>query len=186
MTEETSRRSDRIFLTGFMGSGKSTIGPILANTIGYEFLDVDKTIESRENKTVNELFREHGEAHFRSLERSLITGIVGRRGLVISLGGGTVTDPDTFRIITTSGILVYLKMTPEQLYRRLHHRSDRPLLSDDQGNRLTEEALRERIQTLFAAREPLYARADIVVVTDELRVGLTVDSIVKRLNHFLR
>ena len=184
--DEGTLRKDRIYLTGFMGSGKSTIGPILANTIGYEFLDIDRTIEAREGKSVNAIFRDQGEMHFRSLERTLIAEISERRGLVVSLGGGTVTDPETFRMITANGVLVYLKVTPDQLYRRLHRRADRPLLSDEEGNRLSEEALRERIDILYSAREPLYARADIIVLTDELRVGLTVDTIVKRLNHFLR
>ncbi len=186
MTEDLRSRKDRIYLTGFMGSGKSTIGPILANTIGYEFVDIDRAIEAREGKTVNENFREHGEPHFRTLERSLIADISGRRGLVVSLGGGTVTDPETFRLVVSSGVLVYLKVNEDQLFKRLHHRTDRPLLSDMEGNRLEEETLRERIRQLYNAREPLYARADIVVVTDDLRVGLTVDSIVRRLNHILR
>ncbi len=186
MTEQPVSRRDRVYLTGFMGSGKSTIGPILANTIGYDFVDIDKLIESREGKTVNEIFREEGESHFRKLERTLIGELSLRRGMVISLGGGTVTDPDTFHAISTTGILIYLKVTPEQLYRRLHHRTDRPLLSDAEGNRLADEVLRERIRILYEAREPIYSRADIVVPTDDVRVGLTVDAIVKRLNQFLR
>ena len=186
MTDEQSSRKDRIYLTGFMGSGKSTIGPILANTVGYDFVDVDRTIESREGKTVNEIFQEHGEKYFRKLERDIINEISARRGIVISLGGGTVTDPEIFHLITSTGIMVYLKVTPEQLFRRLHHRTDRPLLSDAEGNRLSEEVLRDRIRVLYEAREPLYARADIVIPTDDVRIGLTVDTIVKRLHQFFR
>lgn len=186
MTDPLLLRKDRIYLTGFMGSGKSTIGPILANTIGYDFLDIDRTIEAREGKTVSEIFRENGEQYFRTMERTIIVQISTRRRLVISLGGGTVTDPETLRAIIASGILVYLKVTPEQLYRRLHRKTDRPLLSDIEGNRLSDTELRERIQTLYAAREPIYSKADITILTDEIRVGLTVDQIVKRLSRYLR
>ena len=186
MTDPLFLRKDRIYLTGFMGSGKSTIGPILANTIGYDFLDIDRSIETREGRTVTEIFRERGEEYFRSIEREIIARICSQPRLVVSLGGGTITDQETFRIIASSGILVYLKVAPEQLYRRLHRRSDRPLLSDLEGNRLSEPELRKRIQTLHAAREPIYSKADIVVETDEVRVGLTVDRIVKRLSRYLR
>jgi len=186
MTDPVPVRKERIYLTGFMGSGKSTIGPILANSLGFNFVDIDKLIERREGKTVNEIFREHGEAHFRGLERSIITELSARPGLVISLGGGTITDPEIFTTIITSGILVYLKITPEQIYRRLHRRTDRPLLTDIGGEKLSEEALRQRIQSLFAAREPFYAKADIIIHTDDVRVGLTVDQIVRRVSPLLR
>lgn len=186
MTDPLLLKKDRVYLTGFMGSGKSTIGPILANTIGYDFLDIDRTIEAREGKAVTEIFRERGESYFRALEREIIEQIRSRFRLVISLGGGTVTDPEAFQIIRTSGILVYLKVTPEQLFKRLHRRTDRPLLSDIGGNQLSEPELRERIRTLHAAREPIYSEADIIILTDGIRVGLTVDKIVKRLSRYVR
>ncbi len=186
MNETLRERRDRIYLTGFMGSGKSTIGPILANTIGYEFADIDRLIEAREGRSVRTIFLESGEQHFRTLERTVIGELSARTHLVVSLGGGTVTDPVTFNVIITSGILIYLKVTPNQLYERLHRRTDRPLLSDDEGNLLSEPALRERINTLFEEREPLYSRADIVVPTDGTRVGITVDAIVRRLSRYLR
>jgi len=186
MTDQISLRKDRIFLMGFMGSGKSTIGPILANTIGYDFLDIDRAIETRTKKSVTEIFREDGEQYFRSVERDIISQIIAHPRLVVSLGGGTVTDPELFRVIASSGILVYLKVTPEQLYRRLHRKTDRPLLADIEGNRLGEPELRDRIQTLYTSREPIYSKADIVVMTDDTRVGITVDQIVKLLSRHLR
>jgi shikimate kinase len=179
------RRKDRIYLTGFMGSGKSTIGPILANTIGYDFVDVDRRIEEKTGKTVSEIFLESGEVHFRGLERELLSELSSVPRLVISLGGGTAVDPQTFRFITTSGILIYLKTTPEQIYRRLHFKNDRPMLTDAAGQRLGEEQLRERIQALFLLREPVYARADITIHTDGKKVGITVDEIVRRLSTIL-
>ena len=168
-----------------MGSGKSTIGPILANTIGYDFTDIDHSIEEREGKSIKDIFREAGEEHFRSLERRVLSEVIGKKHLVISLGGGTIADPTNFQSISSSGILVYLKTTPEQIYRRLHHKLDRPVLTDLRGEQLSTDELRARIQELFARREPFYARADIIIGTDEQRVGVTVDQIVRKLSPFL-
>jgi shikimate kinase len=179
-------RGERVFLTGFMGSGKSTIGPILANTIGYEFLDIDKAIEQREGRSINEIFQEEGEPYFRSIERDLLVTVSTRDHIVVSLGGGTVADPENFRLISTSGIVVYLKATPEQIFRRLHHKLDRPVLTDIRGEKLSDEELRKRIQELYMKREPFYSRADITVETNEKRVGVTVDQIVKRLSRHVR
>jgi len=180
-----SARRERIYLTGFMGSGKTTIGPILANSIAYDFVDLDHTIEAAVGKTVREIFREQGEAYFRGLERDLIAGLAVRPRMVVSLGGGSLVDPACLQTVLTSGILVYLRLTPDQLFQRLHRRSDRPLLADAEGNRLTEDELRRRIHELFVAREPVYSRADIIIETDERRVGKTVDQIVRALSPYL-
>ncbi len=176
-----SARRERIYLTGFMGSGKSTIGPILANSIAYDFVDLDRTIEASEGRTVREIFLEKGEPYFRKLERDLVTGLAARPRIVVSLGGGTLVDPTCLQTVLTTGILVYLKLTPDQLFRRLHRRSDRPLLTDEEGSRLTEDDLRRRIRELFDAREPIYSKADITIEADEQRVGKTVDRIVRSL-----
>lgn len=170
---------DRIYITGFMGSGKSTIGPILANTLGYDFADVDRVVEKSEGRSVGEIFREQGEAYFRERELQALLALSIRPHMVISLGGGTLVQPEAFRIIRSSGILVYLKMSPEEVMRRLQHRTDRPLLLDAEGERLPEDQLRARIEKLYVERSPLYEAADVVVTTDETRVGMTVDRIVK-------
>lgn len=179
-------RKERIYLTGFMGSGKSTIGPILANTLGYDFVDVDHAIESAAGKTVNELFREHGEEYFRNLERKLIAQLSTVPHLVVSLGGGTIADRENLRVICATGILVYLKTTPEQLFRRLHHKSNRPVLRTEEGEQLPEEELWARILDLYSRREPFYVKADVIIHTDEVKVGKTVDLLVRKLSRYLR
>lgn len=168
-----------------MGSGKSTIGPILANTLGYDFVDVDKAIELETGKSVKEIFQHHGEESFRDMERRLLQDLRLRDHVVISLGGGTIADPISFPLIRESGILVYLKTAPDQLFKRLHHKTDRPVLIDDAGDRLGEDELRLRIQDLYLRREQFYEQADIVVPTDEHKLGITVDQIVKRLSGLL-
>ena len=179
--DPTIVRKDRIYLTGFMGCGKSTIGPILANTIGYDFVDVDRRIEQVEGRSINEIFTEKGERYFRDLERTVLMKVCTLPRTVISLGGGTMTVPENLEVVLATGLVVYLKITPEQLFHRLRHRSDRPLLRTADGSQLADEELKARIQLLYEAREPLYARAEIVVPTDGKRLGLTVDQIVKRL-----
>jgi shikimate kinase len=177
---------DRIYLTGFMGCGKSTVGPILANTLGYDFVDVDRTIEEAEGISIGEMFRLRGEDFFRRREREVIGQLPRDRKLVVALGGGAVVDPANRETLRTTGILVYLRVPRELLLKRLQHREDRPLLTDDGGSRLSEEDLRERIEALFRAREPFYAKADLIVDVDERHVGVTVDRVARSLAPFLR
>jgi len=181
-----AERKDRIYLTGFMGCGKSTIGPILANTLGYDFVDVDRQIEQLEGRSINEIFSDKGEKHFRELERKVLMNVCGLPRTVVSLGGGTITVAENLELVLSTGLVVYLKITPDQLFHRLRHRSDRPLLRGEDGRQLNDDELRGRIQLLYEAREPLYARADVMILTDGTKLGLTVDSIVKRISGLIR
>jgi shikimate kinase len=180
--DSTIARKDRIYLTGFMGCGKSTIGPILANTIGYDFVDVDRQIEQAEGRSINEIFTEKGEEHFRDLERKVLLKVCTHPRTVVSLGGGTMTVAENLEVVLATGLVIYLKITPDQLFHRLRHRSDRPLLRSADGNQLGDDELRTKIQLLYEAREPLYARADVIIATDGTKLGLTIDSIVKRIS----
>jgi shikimate kinase len=186
MTAPGQQRNRRIYLTGFMGSGKSTIGPILANVLGYEFVDLDSAIAAREGKSVREIFRDHGESHFRQKERETVAELSLRDGLIVSLGGGTLTDRDCLATVKATGILVYLKVPVEEIVRRLRNKTDRPMVLGPDGERLNEQELRERILQLLAQREPLYANADLTIVADQVRLGLTVDRLVRELSPLLR
>ena len=88
-----------IYLTGFMASGKSTIGPIVANTLGWEFYDLDKEIEKRERKTIPDIFKENGEKYFRKLEIEVLKELSTGNSLIISLGGGALTNQLNRKII---------------------------------------------------------------------------------------
>jgi shikimate kinase len=185
MTVRDVRRGERIYLTGFMGSGKSTIGPILANSIGYEFADLDALVEAGAGMTVAQIFREKGEEAFRAMERSVLAAVAARSRLVVALGGGVLTDPSNLALVASTGIMVYLRATPEDIAGRLRRKRDRPLILGEGGAPLGEEALRERIRSLLAEREPLYGKAEIIVDSDSSRLGLTVDRVVRRLAPFL-
>jgi shikimate kinase len=179
-------RKDIVYLTGFMGSGKSTIGPILANTIGYDFLDIDKTIEMTVNKTIMEIFASDGEGYFRELEKRIIQEISNTHSRVVSLGGGTVTKSDNLNVIKTSGVLIYLKADPQEIFHRLKLKADRPLLKGSEGARLENGELLRRISLLMQEREAFYAHADVVVNTAGRKIGQTVDEIVRRIRTLIQ
>ena len=164
-----------------MGSGKSTIGPILANSLGYNYVDVDAYIEQQEHKKVTDIFASDGELAFRKLERKALEDLANCQRFVVSLGGGTISTEENFQLVRHHGILVYLKLSPAEILLRVQHRHDRPLLKDDMGNLLPLQEMEKRVLDLLAKRELFYLRADVVIPTDRTRVGVTVDEIMKHI-----
>jgi shikimate kinase len=180
------QRNNRIYIAGFMASGKSTVGPILANSLGFDFVDLDVCIAAKEGRSVREIFSDHGEEYFRQREREEVEALSRRDRIVVSLGGGTVLDAGSMEIVTTTGILVYLKVAAEIVLRRLRNKTDRPMVLGPDGERLNEDELLQRILTLLAQREPFYTRADITLQADQEHLGLTVDRLVHELAPLLR
>ena len=174
-----------IFLTGFMGSGKSTIGPILANTIGYSFVDLDLFIEQKEKRKIGDIFKEEGEKAFRQMERAFLKEVAGNPRSVISLGGGTITDQDSLNLVKESGILVYLKADPEYIYKRLRTKSDRPMLRTADGDLMDAEQLQLRIDELLTKRKDYYEQAHVIIHTDDKKIGNTIDELVRMLRHHI-
>jgi len=172
-----------VYLTGFMGSGKSTIGPILANTLGWEFYDLDRVIENKTGMKIKEIFNVNGEESFRALERKTLLEISENEKIVISLGGGTIADEKNLKILKKTGILFYLKLSPVSAYKRLKYKRDRPVLLSDIGENFTKEDLLKRINILYEKREVFYEKSDFIIETDNMPIGKTVDQIVKIINH---
>ncbi len=170
-----------VFLAGFMGSGKSTIGPILANTLGYEFVDLDSLIEQREKEKIGKIFSDKGENYFRFVERSLVAELSHRQRMVVSLGGGTIVHQPTLDVVKQCGILIYLKADSEQIYRRLRPKGDRPLLRTPEGVLMDDEQLKVRIGELLAQRSVYYEQAHVIMQTDDKKIGMTIDTIVHKL-----
>ncbi len=175
-------RLARVFITGFMGSGKSTVGPLLAGRLGFEFVDLDGRIEAGEGKTVPEIFRERGEPEFRAMERRELGRLKDRSMIVVATGGGTLTDPGSRTIVRESGVLVYLEVSRETLIARLRGMKGRPMIASESGAPLGEERLRERVTNLFLDREPAYRQADIVADAGTLTPEGTVSSILRSLH----
>lgn len=152
---------ERVVLLGFMCSGKSSVAAELAGRLGWEHLDLDREIEAREGRTIPELFRVYGEAYFRRLEAAATEEVAGRRGVVLSPGGGWITGPARLERLGPATLSVWLQVSPEvALERAGSSRGTRPLL--DVPDPLAAA------RRLLAEREPLYRLADMAVSTDTL------------------
>lgn len=130
-----------IILTGFMGTGKTTIGKRLAQRLGYDFIDTDDRIEQRTGKTVPAIFRDLGETAFRKMEAALVRELAGLQGKVIATGGRLMLDPGNAALLAGTGRVFCLIATPEEVLDRISRdtQSDRPLLAgDDPMARITE------------------------------------------------
>lgn len=137
------------FLVGMMGAGKSTIGRMLASAIGFEFIDADRELEARSGVSIPTMFEIEGEAGFRRREAALLDELSQRAGIVLATGGGAVLDPQTRQQLRERGLVIYLRASADEVFRRTRRDKSRPLLQT--GNP------RERIEQLIAEREPLYA-----------------------------
>ncbi|MBT8380101.1 MAG: shikimate kinase [Ignavibacteria bacterium] len=165
------------YLTGFMASGKSTVGPILANALGWIFFDLDKEIEKKEEMKITEIFELKGENYFRKIENELLKTLSKNNNAIISLGGGTVASEENFNLIVSSGKIIYLKSSPEAAYKRLKYKRDRPALLFEGDDLPTEKEFTDRINSLLEKRKKYYERADYIIDTDHFPVGKTVDKI---------
>lgn len=177
----------RIYLTGFMGCGKSTIGPILANVLGYDFVDLDDAIREAAGRSVQRIFEEEGEDAFRALERLALTATGVRDHVVVALGGGALTYEANLQWTLAHGTIVYLFVPLDRLVRRLQRsRTVRPLLHDAEGRRLSSKALEEKVSGLLNRRELFYRQAHLTVNTGGMHVGAAVDAVVQALRQYAR
>ncbi len=166
-----------------MASGKSTIGQILANTIGWSFYDLDLMIEKREGKKIREIFEVEGETYFRKLEAKVLRELFELKNSIIALGGGTITYPDNLKLIKDAGFLIYLESSPEETYKRLRFKRDRPMMLFNGSEEPTHEQYINRITELLNSRKKFYDQADIKFNTDNIKIGRSVDklaSIIKK------
>lgn len=166
-----------IYLTGFMASGKSTIGPILANTLGWNFYDLDKLIEEAAGKSVRKIFEENGEDYFREFETELLKKNSELTNYIIALGGGTIANQINLEIIKSTGYLIYLESSAEETYKRLRFKRDRPALLFDGEDEPTKSEFLEKINSLLQKRITYYNQADLKINTDNCQVGRTVDKL---------
>jgi shikimate kinase len=174
-----------IYLNGFMAAGKTTIGPILANTLGWDFYDLDKVIEEESGKRIVDIFSDEGEKYFREKETEILIKLSKFKDAVISLGGGTSANSNNMEIIKNSGRIIYLKASPESLVQRLRYKTDRPIFNDISKSGDKKAEMKIKIIQLLNQREPYYNQADLIINTDEMTLGMTVDKIAKMIIHQL-
>ena len=163
-----------VVLIGFMGTGKTSTGKMLAAKLGAAFIDMDQKIEEEAGMSIPDMFARKGEAYFREQERALVKRLAARRNAVISTGGGTVKNPDNLADFKKSGVIVCLSASVDAVLARTNRRGTRPVLDGaDQGDR------RKAVEQLMAERRELYKQADYTIDTSELSPLLVVENIVR-------
>ena len=155
-----------LVLVGFMGSGKTVVGKLVAQHLGMRFIDMDEEIEKRAGKKISEIFAHDGESYFRRLERVLTKELAGQEGLVVATGGGIVLDPRNITDFRKNAILIGLGVHVDTVLRRVGRQTHRPLLEgrDKRG----------QVEKLLELRGPLYHDAGTYIETD----NRTIDEVV--------
>ena len=173
-----------IFLIGFSGSGKSTVGKLLAKKLNCSFVDIDKLIESNSRKTIPNIFKTDGEKAFRKLESAAIKNLIAEtakaKPKVIALGGGAFEDRATRLLTTENGISVWLKCSISKIYGRLRKHSDRPKLTGKKET-LSVKRQKQTIRKLLLERKDNYARADVRIITSDKTANLAALEIISKL-----
>lgn len=171
----------RIFLIGYMGSGKTTLGKAYARAMQLQFIDLDWYIEERFHKTVQELFEERKEDGFREIERNMLHEVAEFEDVIIACGGGTPCFFDNMEYMNGKGETVFLDASPEVLFRRLKiAKSKRPLLMDK-----SDEELMDVIQNALRIRIPFYSQAKYVFNAESLEDREQISCSVQRLRTLL-
>jgi shikimate kinase len=163
-----------VTLTGFMGTGKTTVGRLLADRLGKPFVDTDQRIEQLEGCPVASIFATKGEPYFRTLERRVVAAAV-TEDAVVATGGGAIVDAENYRYMHTAGPIVCLTADVDVILERTANDSTRPLL--DRGARAS------RVRQLLAARAVAYGQADLTIDTSRRTAEAVVDEILAFLRH---
>ncbi len=150
-----SRNIVNLALIGFMGTGKSSVGRLVAEQLRFEFLDTDELIEARAGKSITEIFAKNGEPAFRELEQRLVAELATRTRTVIATGGGLPVNPANLESLKQHALVICLWASPEKVFERVHAQTHRPLLQE-----LDPQA---KIRTLLSARDPFYRQADVLL-----------------------
>lgn len=164
-----------IFLIGYMGCGKSTMGRALSRTTGMKFIDLDNYIEGRYHQTVKEIFAQKGEEGFRTVERNMLHEVSDFEDVIIACGGGTPCFYDNMEHMNSHGTTVWLNTSIEKLHTRLMRgRHKRPLIADK-----NDEELLQFIITALESRKPHYSKAQMTFSSDLLDTQSQIDDTVK-------
>jgi shikimate kinase len=155
---QNRRHLVNLALIGFMGTGKTSVGWLVAENLHFEFLDTDEMIQTRTGRSIADIFAKDGEATFRALERQIVGELSTHEKAVISTGGGLPANPENLAALKEHALVICLWSSPEKIWERVRHQSHRPLLHDPDPQK--------KIRDLLAAREPFYKQADVLINTD--------------------
>lgn len=160
------------YLIGMMGSGKSSVGKLLANKLQFSIIDIDKEIEKNEKLSIKEIFEEKGENYFREIESKYL--LRERNSAVVSCGGGIILNKKNREFLRTNGYTIYLKSSIPTLEKRLLNKNSRPLLNNDN--------LKETLINIYSKRKTLYTSvANTTIITDRRSVKEVCELIIKKL-----
>lgn len=154
----SDRHIDNLALIGFMGTGKTSVGRLVAEMLHFDFVDTDEQIQAKTGRTIPDIFATDGEAAFRALEREVVLELSKHKRVVISTGGGLPTNPENLAQLKLHALVICLWSSPEKIWERVRHQTHRPLLHDLDPQK--------KIRELLAVREPFYKQADILINTD--------------------
>ena len=168
-------KQNNIVLTGLMGSGKTTVGNLLAESIdGFSFVDTDDVIVETMNMSINTIFEKYGEAKFRQIEKNVIFNLTEDENCIISLGGGAFEDDETRNFLLENSVVFYLKASVDTLYERIKNDNSRPLLNTVNP--------KQKLADLLNLRELHYNEAHYIIDTNSLSPYNIVKEIQGRLN----
>jgi shikimate kinase len=168
----------RIFLVGFMGAGKTTLGKALARRMGLSFIDTDNFIENRYHKKVSEIFSLNGEEYFRTVEHTILREISEFENIVVSTGGGLPCFNDNMKLMNRAGITVFLDLSPQALASRLQtSKTVRPVLQGRTGHELSTF-----IENTLSARRPFYTLSKILFDVELMDTANDVDLLAAKLD----
>ena len=174
-------KKENVFLTGFMGAGKSKIGPLVARKLNCPFFDTDKVIEQATRKTIIDIFNNDGETAFRKMEQAILFQLIeNNKKAVIALGGGALQNPENLNMANKNGHTVYIKSSPQEIFNRVKHKSQRPLLQVEHDENF-EENLLQKIERLLKERVDVYESATIIIERDGFEPAHVVEMILTEL-----
>jgi shikimate kinase len=160
---------DKLFLVGFMGSGKSTVGPLVAAKLGWDFIDLDQQIEREQGQAIREIFGQHGEPEFRRIEARHLRSLKDRAACVVALGGGAFVQEANRPIVAELGVSVFLDCRLEVIRARCSADGNRPLF-----------ATPERVEDLYTVRQPFYRMSDFSVDASDIEPAQVADQILRK------
>ena len=154
----TDRCIVNLALIGFMGTGKTSVGRLVADQLHFDYLDTDELIQARTGRTITDIFAKDGEPAFRTLEQQITEGLSARERTLIATGGGLPTNPANLASLKKHALVVCLWASPQTIWERVKGQTHRPLLHGPEPQK--------KIYDLLAAREPFYRQADVLINTD--------------------
>jgi len=163
-------KTDKIYLVGFMAAGKTSLARALGERLSWRVEDVDELIETRERKTVADIFAQYGEPYFRAIEREIVQLLLPLRHVVVATGGGTFMDPESRTAISRDGLSIWLDVPFEELLARVPADGRRPLATD-----------LDQMARLFAVRQIGYEQAQLRLDARRLSIGALVERVLEAL-----